>query len=286
MNNVITALGNPILNNELLKINEINVLLNDLQYKEAIIEFLEKKIRINYLILSDSLPGEIKIDKLINILKAKDKNIKIILIKERKNEKKDELKGIKNIDYIFYNNEVDVTDIIKIITNKRKSDNEKLIQDIELLKEIVLNKNKNMMKNIKIEDFSKIKKENKIITILGGSGVGKSIFTIMLSRTLKKRGKRILIIDFDILNNNIHTILGIKKYSNKIVNNNKYKIENFIIPVNKSMDLISGLDLIFSQNKKIDSEEIIYQIEILKKRYDYIIIDTSSECFFAILIKN
>lgn len=43
MNNVVTALGNPILNNELKRFNEINILLNDLQYKEAIIELLEKK---------------------------------------------------------------------------------------------------------------------------------------------------------------------------------------------------------------------------------------------------
>ena len=49
MNNVVTALGNPILNNELKRFNEINILLNDLQYKEAIIELLEKKIKINYL---------------------------------------------------------------------------------------------------------------------------------------------------------------------------------------------------------------------------------------------
>lgn len=281
MSNVITALGNPILNNELLKIEEINVLLNDLQYKEAIIEFLEKNIKIDYLILSESLPGEINVYKLINILKIKYKNIKIILIKERKNERVEDKQEIKNVDYIFYNNEVEVTDIIRIINNKKTSDNEKIKQDIEMLKKIVLNKN--VVKNIKIDEFSNIKNENKIITILGGSGVGKSIFTIMLSKVLKNQGKKILMIDFDILNNNIHTILGIKKYSNNIVNkkkNDEYEIEELIISVNQSVDLLSGLDLIFSENQKIDSEGIIYKIENLKNKYDYIIIDTSSECFF------
>ena len=281
MNNVLTALGNPILNNELQKIDDINVLLNDLQYKEAIIEFLEKNIKINYLILSESLPGEINLNKLINILKIKNKNIKIILIKERKNEKEKSKQEIKNVDYVFFNNEVDITDIIEIIDNRKTSDNEKLKKDIEMLKEIVLNKN--VEKNIKVNEFSKINKENKIITVLGGSGVGKSIFTIMLSKTLKKQEKRILMIDFDILNNNIHTILGEKKYSTNISNkkiNSEYEIEEFIIPVNKNIDLISGLDLIFSENKKIDCEEIIEKVKKLKKEYDYIIIDTSSECFF------
>lgn len=281
MNNIITALGNPILNNELNKIDEFNVLLNDLQYKEAIIEYLEKNIKINYLILSEVLPGEIRIEELINILKTKDKNIKIILIREKGSEKDKNIQSIKNVDYTFFNNEVDITDIIEIIRNKKIVDNEKIKEDIEMLKQIVLNKNKHAIKNIKIDEFSRIRKENKIITILGVAGVGKSIFTIMLSNVLKNQGKKILMIDFDILNNNIHTILGIKKYSTKISNVNKnYEIEDFFINVNENIDLISGLDLIFSENKKVECKVIIDKIEEIKSNYDYIIIDTSAECFF------
>ena len=153
MNNILTALGNPVLNNELKKIEGINILLNDLQYKEAIIEFLEKNIKINYLILSETLPGEIEIYQLINMLKTKDKNIKIILIRERKVEKESNLHEIKNIDYVLLNNEVDITDIIEIIDNGKVSDNEKLKKDIEMLKEIVLNKNKNVVKKIKMNEF-------------------------------------------------------------------------------------------------------------------------------------
>lgn len=282
MINVITALGNPILNEELKKIEGVNVLLNDLQYKEAIIEFLEKNIKINYLILSESLPGELELNNLINILKLKNKNIKIILLRERKNERPKDNENLKNIDYIFFDNEVEITDIIDIVNNKRTNENEKLKQDIEMLKEIVLSKNKQVIKNIKINEFSEIKKENKIITILGGSGVGKSVFAIMLTKTLKNNNKN-LIIDFDILNNNIHTILGMKKYSNNIKNQNikeNYKIEDFIIKINENIDLISGLDLLFQQNNQIDCEEIINKINKIKKYYDYIIIDTSSECFF------
>lgn len=281
MINVITALGNPILNNELKKIEEINVLLSDLQYKEAIIEFLEKSIKINYLIISESLPGEIKLNNLINILKSKNKNLKIILLRERKNEKKIKNEEIKNIDYIFFNNEVEITDIIEIINSKKINDNEKLKQDIEMLKEIVLNKQ--VIKNIKLNEFSEIKKENKIITVLGSTGVGKSVFTIMLSKILNHQGKKNLIIDFDILNNNLHTILGIKKYSNNIKNKNiniKYKIEDFIININENTDLISGLDLLFQEDKQIDCNEIIDKIKTIKNKYDYTIIDTSSECFF------
>lgn len=282
MANIITALDNPILNNELKKVVGVNVLLNDLQYKEAIIEFLEKNIKINYLILSESLPGEIKINNLVEILKNKDKNIKIILLKERKNYKDNNEEEVKDIDYIFYNNEVDIADIVNIIESKKIYENEKLKQDIELLKKIVLNKNNELIKNKKINEFYNLKKENKIITVLGTPDVGKSIFTIMLSKILKKQNKKNLIIDFDILNSNIHTILGIKKYSKKINNNynDRYNFEDFIINLNENIDIISGLDLLFDQNKQISCDEIINNIKLMKKNYDYIIIDTSSECFF------
>ena len=284
MNNVLTALGNPIINDELKRFNEINILLNDLQYKEAIIEFLEEKIKINYLILSESLPGEINIEKLIEIIKAKDKSLKIILVREKRCQKENN-NIIRNIDYQFFNNEVDVKDIIEIINNKKITEKEKIKEEIKIFKKYILNKNNKTIKKIKSNELNEISKlnDNKIITILGSSGVGKSIFTIMLSKTLKNNKNKILIIDFDILNSNLHTIFGVKKIlynSNQNDINKKYDINNFIIKINNNVDLISGLDLIFSEDKKIDYKIIISKIMNIKNKYDYIIIDTSSECFF------
>ena len=239
MNNVVTALGNPILNNELKRFNEINILLNDLQYKEAIIELLEKKIKINYLILSESLPGEIKIEKLVEIIKAKEKKLKIILIREKKYEKENNNIS-QNVDYQFLNNQVDIKDIIEIIHDKKIIEKEKIKEEIKIFKRYILNKNNNTIKKIKSNKLNEISKSNnnKIITILGSSGVGKSIFTIMLSKTLKNNKNRILIIDFDILNNNLHTIFGIKKSlynSNQNNINKKYDINNFIIKINNNI---------------------------------------------------
>lgn len=284
MNNVVTALGNPIINDELKRFNEINILLNDLQYKEAIIEFLEEKIKINYLILSESLPGEINIEKLIEIIKAKDKSLKIILVREKRCQKENN-NITRNIDYQFFNNEVDVKDIIEIINNKKITEKEKIKEEIKIFKKYILNKNNKTIKKIKSNELNEISKlnDNKIITILGSSGVGKSIFTIMLSKTLKNNKNKILIIDFDILNSNLHTIFGVKKNlynSNQNDINKKYDINNFIIKINNNVDLISGLDLIFSEDKKIDYKIIISKIMNIKNKYDYIIIDTSSECFF------
>lgn len=55
MKKVITALGNPILNEKLRKEENITVLANDIQYQEGIIEILEKEENIDFLILSELL---------------------------------------------------------------------------------------------------------------------------------------------------------------------------------------------------------------------------------------
>ena len=45
---------------------------------------------------------------------------------------------------------------------------------------------------------------NKIVSVLGPGGIGKSIFTANFAKSIKNL--KILIIDFDIINNSIHTI--------------------------------------------------------------------------------
>lgn len=95
--------------------------------------------------------------------------------------------------------------------------------------------------------------------------------------------EKILIVDFDILNNSLHTILGVKKYP--IIKKEKINIENielekYIIKINKKIDLISAESLIFNTTEKmsdIKAEKIIFK---LREKYNTIIIDTSSECFF------
>ena len=62
---VLTAIGNENLNDALKKEKEIEVLQNDIFYKEGVIEFLEKNNNIDILILYEKLSGEINIINLI-----------------------------------------------------------------------------------------------------------------------------------------------------------------------------------------------------------------------------
>ena len=99
-------------------------------------------------------------------------------------------------------------------------------------------------------------------------GVGKSVFTINLAISFKN--KKILIIDSDILNNCLHTILGIK-----LLNKNKHDLKKYIIKYNKNIDLISISQIL----KNNEIENIKEYLNNLIKEYDYIFIDMSLECF-------
>ena len=337
MKTVITAIANPIINNELKKEKNIEVIGNDIQSKDGVIEILEKNIEVNYIILSDILIGEELLINLIRKINEINKNIKIIIILTNENKKEyDNLISI-GVKKIFYNNKVEIKEILDIINEE--NDTDKLIEEINSLKKIILeNKNINNIQNKEIikEENKKnnnkekstekinnkktnkllilnkfkilnkiknkfykyipnniLKKYNKsenceVISVLGAAGVGKSIFTVNLANSYIYSKKKILIIDFDVLNNSLHTILGLKKYSkiireklkNNNLINNKINIKELTIKITNKIDLISGINLLFDSKYKISSEKIYNIINELKANYEIIIIDNSAECFF------
>ena len=97
---IITALGNPEVNNRLRNIEEFEVLKNDIQYQDGILEALDNEKNINYLILTEIIPGENKIEDLIEKIKLKNNTLKIIIILQNKKEELENYlysKGIKKI---------------------------------------------------------------------------------------------------------------------------------------------------------------------------------------------
>ena len=296
MKKIITAIGNPILNEYLKKEEDIIVIGNDIQYQDGIFELLEKDNNINLIIISEIIIGENTIEKLIEKIKIINKNIKIIIILENKNEELENKLIAKGIIKIFYHNNIEINKFIKFIKENKENENEneELKQEINDLKNLILenkkideeNKSKKINNKIKNNLFEKlnnkylnkkiVKREKEIISISGPNGAGKSIITVNLAKVMALKKEKILIIDFDILNNNIHTILGVKKHLIK----NNYEIENLIIKVNKNIDLLSATEFLFGSKEKIDINEIENTINKLKEKYNKIIIDTSSECFF------
>ncbi len=253
---IITALGNPNINFNNYK-DKIETVCQDIQYREGIIEYLEKDKKIDYILINDAIVGIIDTQALINKIKEINNSIKIILISKNKEYKK--------IYRLF--TEFKLDQIMYTMCNGEK----------------IFNK-----KSIPVNNFFKSNtKEGEIITILGPNGIGKSIFSITYASNLKD--KNILIIDFDIINNSLHNLLGVKEYSNKVFNKIKNKkinennfdqidISNFIIKTKFNVDLISGINLIFNSSKQSNVNRIKKIIKNVKSNYDLIIIDTSSEC--------
>ncbi|MCI9275104.1 MAG: hypothetical protein HFJ24_03625, partial [Clostridia bacterium] len=57
MKKVITALLNQTVNQKLKQYNEIEIKINDIQYQEGILEYLEINKDVNFIILSELLKG-------------------------------------------------------------------------------------------------------------------------------------------------------------------------------------------------------------------------------------
>lgn len=297
--NIITALKNPKTNKKLKEETNFNVIGNDIQYQDGIKEMLEKNREIDLAIISELLPGECEFKELINKIKNINSKIEIIAILKEKNEKLKNYLIEKGIFNIFYNNEITIDQLIKIINEKNniKKENE-INREIEKLKEIILQKkeNKNNLKifynnkiiNIKnklnnfINKNKKIKnKKNKIISIVGSGGVGKSSFCSIFAKTLKN--PKILIIDFDILNSSINSIFGTKKYIKKIKEKDNIKLNlknnNQKIKVDKNIDIMDGANFVKNEGQKHLKEDFSNKLQELSSRYNLIIIDNSSEYF-------
>ena len=97
---------------------------------------------------------------------------------------------------------------------------------------------------------------------------GKTITSYLLAHEIKN--KKILLMDFS-KSAYLNILLGVKKYPNKIIkekneNKNNFNIQDYIIKINKNINLIYATEII--NEKNINNE-----LNKLKEKYDLIIID-------------
>lgn len=120
--------------------------------------------------------------------------------------------------------------------------------------------------------------------------VGKTIFISILAKLA--RIKRILIIDFDFLNNNLHSVFGVNKYQKgmkeklkseeyiKEFRLNEKNVEKLIVKVDRKIDLVTNAKIIFDETYKCNKEKIERMLEELKTKYDLILIDVSGDSMY------
>ena len=261
MKMILIACNSIRINEELKKINTLEIKYKNIFYKEGILETLEKNQNFNYIIIDLDLPGEIEINKLIEKILKINNNIKIIVTKKIKNKIKIKNKKIKIINY-----------------------------EKELNLNILLKNNLNLIgENIEKENKIIINKEKgEVISFFGNRKVGKTSLIFHIIHYLNNKENKILVIELNPEIPSFSRIFDLHKRNNFIKKSKKaikntynrkkekytYKNRNFKIIKNQIISINKNIDYMYY--KKIFKTNFI---NILKNNYKYILIENN-------LIKN
>ncbi len=287
MINILTAILNENINYKLKEYEKINIKYDDIQYEEGLIEILENDSNIDILILNSIFYKNI-ISK--NLMKLINKETIIILIKlkEEVYEYKDNVIQIEN-----RNEDEIINEIINIISNKfeveinkvssinyLKEENEKIKNELEMLKKIIEQKKEKKLFE-KIKDFKKSKeikegnidkksiKKGNIILFTGVPKTGKTVISSVVAENLSKDNK-VLLIDVNFKEKDLITLFNKKKFNEK-------EDENILIKINDNLDLLSDLDIVIKDFRTDISSKLDILLNQLLYKYDYLIIDFNLE---------
>lgn len=308
MKKIVTAMGNETLNNELKKYTKYDLYENDLYYQEAVIDVLTE-CNYDILIVSALLQGQFEFGEFVEKIRRVDKTIRIIVITDELNDFLKRKLNDCNIVDIFFDDRVVLTEIVDAIDRE-----EPLLQKYTKLKnesmqKVLENKNERYENNVTNNKDSntdipiivnEIIQKQEVIVISGTNGSGKSTVAANFSKVLSgKTSSKILLIDLDTLNGNLDEILDIHKvpqnveiildenkkcglnYAVELISKNRFDtniLDEIVINVG-CIDVLTGnTSLHYCQN--VLTEEYYNKIlECAKEKYDFIVIDTSSNIF-------
>lgn len=294
MKRIITAMGNPTLNNELKKYAQYDVITGDLFYQDAVIDILEEE-NAEVLTLSGLLQGQWELNDFIDRIRKVNQQIRIIIVMD---ELDTEIKcGLleRGIQDIFLDETVEVKDILESIERE-----EPIRKKLEKAKFKLEEKNENSYNSEEKVVVVKECQKQEIIAISGTNGVGKSTIVYNFARCLASKSEsKILVIDFDTLSGNLDELFDINKipqnveigidldkrcginYAADLISKNRFDSNVFdeIVVHSKGIDILTGNESLY-YCQEILSEDIYNKIlESAKEKYDFIILDTSSNIF-------
>ena len=297
MRKIILAINNRKIEDKIFNnIDNKNIELNILQYREAILEMLGKEKEVDSIFINESLPGIISIEELIKKIKIINNKVNLFLFLEKEDiNKKNKLKKL-GINNIYLIKKINIKNIINLLNNN-------LIKNKKIKNKInYFNKNKikyffSKIKINKIINYKKFKiiknkennnKKNKIITVEGKRKSGKTTLINLLLIYLLQKNKKILLINLNkkIENNYFYLF---KKYFYK-KKNNYFKINNNFdknnifynseIKIKNNLIFLNNFNEIIKENNYYDILEYFYNYYI--KKFDYILVDVGDTASFKI----
>lgn len=310
MKNIITAMGNETLNCELKKYEKYDLNDNDLYYQEAVIDELnESNYNYDVLIVSALLQGQFEFGEFIEKIRRINKIIRIIVVTDELTESiKRKLNDLDIID-IFMDDKVTLSDLIDSIdreepllkkyTKMKKLEESKVSENQNNQYEESLFENKAGYNDRTIV-VNEIVQKQEIIVITGINGAGKSTVAANFSKILRERTtSKILLIDLDTLNGNLDEILDIHKipqnvemlldnnkkcglnYAVELISKNRFDVNVFdeIVINSDGIDVLTGNTSLHYCQNVLNEEHYNKILECAKEKYDFIVIDTSSNIF-------
>ena len=244
----------------LKKQSDIELVCKEILYKEAILELLEENKKIDVIIIYENLLGEISLINLLKKIKEINKLIKIIVVLEKEDiETEEKIRKLK-IKNIYYKNNINYKNIVKIINNISNFKIKNIQQENKLYKNNKLNNKYNF---------------NKIISFVSNNNFNNKKNNILIAKNISKKNKdkKIVIVNFN----------EIKYYKFKNNENNKKNYEIKKSEINKKIKLIKINLFLINYLNKNKIENIFYNIiKSLKLENDIIIFQINKNLNYKI----
>lgn len=281
---IIVGLNNNIIFEKLKDIYKDDVYMQDLIYKEGVIELLSSINDECIVITKENLDGNLNGMLYAKQIKLANKDTRVIYIVENLTNEYKEYLFANEIFDIIEGNVIDINEILECIT--RKSNVIYKVREIEdSLNEPAIN-----MYNTSTQIIPK-----KIIAVYGTSGSGKSYVSDILGKNIQDDlNISTCVMDMDTENPNIDLLSGIGTDSSKlseyidnsdIIKLNNDTILNYMVKSKKFSKLhylTSNVSLYESKNKLVrNCYENMY--EISSKKFDYIVINLPNSIFNEIV---
>lgn len=223
--------------------------------------------------------GEITFKELICAILAINEKIEIIAFVEEKTAELQSFLYSNGVYKIFQNNEVDFDTLVKSIcgdVEQVPKISESFNNELEKINKIL--RDKYSLDKIGFEEMG------KVISFTGAYNSGKTTMAALYAKEYARLGKKVLTIDFDVYNDSLHHLFAVEKYNSR-ESTLTMDFKKQIRKISKNEDILCVMDLLFSNENKVDFVNLEEMIKDFKCKYDVILIDTTSDYKYKYLTR-